>query len=332
MQNCRSRFAISLGCAVFFGAGIAGGWFLRGAIAKPAEPTIFREPSGKYKFIDPLIGFNVGEKDDFKEYGDLEKKLRTKIDTLKKAVKVHSVSVYFRDMENAHWTGVNEGELYSPASLYKVALMIAVLKQADSDSSLLKKELSYTGSKSPEKPDYPPMTVGKAYTIEQLLTRLIALSDNDAKAILRDRIGQEAVSAVFADLRLSEPALSETGDSMSARLYSRFFRALYNATYLSRVHSEYALSLLSQAEFKSGIVNGLPPEARTLTVAHKFGYRVIEDPTDTVTEEIHDCGIVYTPTHPYFVCVMTKGWKQTDLLDTIQLLSRLVYEETTTTP
>lgn len=114
---------------------------------------------------------------------------------------------------------------------------------------------------------------------------------------------------------------------MSARTYSRFFRALYNATYLSRVSSEYALQLLSRVEFRSGIVNGLPSEARTLTVAHKFGYRVFEDPTDAVTAEIHDCGIVYLPARPYFICIMTKGWKQTDLLDTIQRLSYTVYQE-----
>lgn len=318
-----------LGYVALLMLGIAVGWVWRDRINIPSDPTIFREPAGKYKFIDPLIGFNVGEKSDFREYTALERKLRDKINELKKEKKVYSVSVYFRDMENAHWTGVNEDELYSPASLYKVALMIAALKQSENNPSLLKEEAMYNGSRNPEKPDYPPMTVGKAYTTEELLTRLITLSDNDAKDMLRDRIGAEAVSTVFADLRLSEPTLAETGDSMSVRLYSRFFRALYNATYLGRTNSEYALTLLSKVEFKSGIVNSLPLEARGLTIAHKFGYRIIEDPVNTVTQEIHDCGIVYVPAHPYFVCIMTKGWEQTDLLDTLQLLSRIAYDEAT---
>ncbi len=81
-------------------------------------------------------------------------------------------------------------------------------------------------------------------------------------------------------------------------------------------------------EFKSGIINGLPVEARALPVAHKFGYRTFPDPLDKVTEEIHDCGIVYVPDRPYFVCIMTKGFKQTDLMDAIQAISGLVYRET----
>ena len=73
-----------------------------------------------------------------------------------------------------------------------------------------------------------------------------------------------------------------------------------------------------------------PPEARMLPIAHKYGYRAFEDPTDIVTEKLHDCGIVYVPKNPYFICIMTKGGKQTDLMDVIQLISRIVYKEVVT--
>lgn len=318
-------FSLQYGLVLALGMGF--GWFLHNRIDAASTPTIIREPEGKYRFINPLIAFSVGEKDEFSEYSGLEHALETRIGARRQEKKLYSASVYFRDMKSGRWTGVNEEELYSPASLYKVALMIAVLKKAESEPKLLDEQLLFAGSTNLEKPDHAPVVAGTRYTVRELLERLIMLSDNDAKDLLRGRVGIEAVSAVFTDFRLSEPVLNETGDSMSARTYSRFFRTLYNATYLDRSSSEYALDLLSKVTFKSGIVNGLPPEARTLTVSHKFGYRVFEDPTDTVTEEIHDCGIVYVPERPYFVCIMTKGWNQTDLLDTIQALSRMVYEE-----
>lgn len=327
MQQRFSWLTTGIRYALILAIGAGSGWFLHNRLEAAPTPTIYREPEGKYRFISPLIAFSVGEKNQFPEYGSFERALQKKIEELKQTKKIHSASVYFRDMKNGHWTGVNEEELYSPASLYKVALTIAVLKKAENDSALLDERLIFRGSRATEKPDFPPMVVGKNYTIRELLERLIILSDNDAKDMLRDRIGIGAVSAVFSDFRLTEPALNETGDTMSARTYSRFFRTLYNATYLTRPSSEYALSLLSKVEFKSGIINGLPVEARALTVAHKFGYRVFEDPTEAVTQEAHDCGIVYIPERPYFVCIMTKGWQQNDLLDTIQLLSRTVYEE-----
>ena len=119
----------SLVCYAFvfcLGAGV--GFMLRCSSQPKETVTILREPEGKYQFISPLIGFNPGEKKEFEEYTHLEKILEDKITTLKADKKVYSTSVYFRDMESGRWTGVNEEELYSPASLYKVALMIAVLK------------------------------------------------------------------------------------------------------------------------------------------------------------------------------------------------------------
>lgn len=314
--------------ALFVGGGL--GWLLHGRFAGASTPTIFREPEGKYRFISPLIAFSVGEKNEFSEYAPMERGLQTNIAELKRKGKIVSASVYFRDMQSGHWTGVNEEELYSPASLYKVALMTAVLKKAEGELALLDERIAFRGGQNREAPDNPPMEIGRSYTVRELLERLIILSDNSAKDMLRNRIGVGVVSAVFRDFRLTEPALNEVGDTMSARTYSRFFRALYNATYLSRASSEYALELLSRVEFKSGIINGLPPQARGLPVAHKFGYRIFEDPTDEVTEEIHDCGIVYLPKRPYFICIMTKGSDETSLLDAIQLLSRIAYDEVKT--
>ena len=314
------RILTTIGYVLTLLIGLCIGWLLKGDTQTSGAATIIREPDGKYRFISPLIGFNPGEKEEFEEYFELEHILKDAIDLLKQEKKIHSASVYFRDMESGRWTGVNEDELYSPASLYKVALMIAVLKASEKDPLFLEEKLVFTNSRNAETPDHPPLIKGKAYSVRELLDRLITLSDNDAKNLLRDRIGLEAVSTVFNDLRLAEPKLEETGDSMSARTYSRFFRTLYNATYLSRELSEQALTLLSQVTFKSGILNGLPPEAQGLTVAHKFGYRVFPDPLDVVREELHDCGIVYVPEQPYFVCIMTKGFTQTDLMDAIQLL------------
>ncbi|MDO8593927.1 MAG: serine hydrolase [bacterium] len=323
----RTRFYSLARYTLVLCVGVAGGWLLHDSLNTTSAATPIREPQGKYRLIDPLIGFRVGDKSEFKEYKNLESKLTDEIALLTKKKKIHSVSVYFRDMQSGQWTGVNEEELYSPASLYKVALMMAVLKKAEGEPSLLDERIIFAKSLSAEKPDYTPMEIGRSYSVRELLTRLITLSDNDAKDLLRDRVGFESVSAVFTDLRLAEPALQEIGDSMSAQTYSRFFRALYNATYLSRADSEYALDLLSRVEFRSGIVNGLPSEARLFAIAHKFGYRVLPDALDGVTKELHDCGIVYAPEHPYFICIMTKGWENTDLYETIQALSSTAYTE-----
>ena len=44
-------------------------------------------------------------------------------------------------------------------------------------------------------------------------------------------------------------------------------------------------------------------------------------------KQLHDCGIVYYPKHPYLLCVMTRGDSFEYLDDTIRDISHLVYQE-----
>jgi beta-lactamase class A len=98
-----------------------------------------------------------------------------------------------------------------------------------------------------------------------------------------------------------------------------FIRVLYNASYLSREMSEKALDYLLASDYKDGLVAGLPPGTQ---VAHKFGEYERED-----MNQLHDCGIVYYPRHPYILSVMTRGSDKQMMADTIAEISRLIYEE-----
>jgi hypothetical protein len=59
-------------------------------------------------------------------------------------------------------------------------------------------------------------------------------------------------------------------------------------------------------------------------VAHKFAER--SDP-QTGEKQLHDCGIVYYPRHPYLLCVMTKGPGFEGLAGVVARVSRMVYSE-----
>ena len=112
---------------------------------------------------------------------------------------------------------------------------------------------------------------------------------------------------------------------MSVKTYAYFFRILYNATYLGHTYSEKALELLNNREFPDGIVAGVP---ENIPVAHKFGERTVESPEGIVTtEELHDCGIVYYPSKPYILCVMTKGTDIASLKEIIKTISKTVSDE-----
>ena len=107
---------------------------------------------------------------------------------------------------------------------------------------------------------------------------------------------------------------------MSVQTYESFFRILYNASYITREAYQWALDVLSKSEFKTGLVAGVPPEIK---VSHKFGEKAESE--DAV--QLHDCGIVYYPRHPYLLCVMSKGPNFELLDDVIANISQLTFAE-----
>ena len=154
---------------------------------------------------------------------------------------------------------------------------------------------------------------------------MIINSDNSATYTLLNDLNPTSLTEVFTDLGIPDPTASPETYKMTAKNYSLFFRVLYNATYLGRTYSERALGLLAQATFKSGLKAGTPPD---MVIAHKYGERIIATKTGAVeSAELHDCGVVYAPEHPYFLCVMTRGAQLSSVEKVVGDISALIYQE-----
>lgn len=258
---------------------------------------------GGYKYINPLLECDNYRSSKRAPVVLLEADLRNYINQTISAGKASIVSVYFRDLNNGPWIGVNELENYSPASLLKVPIMMAVLKMAESQPGLLKKKILYkqpVDEFSQNILDTGMIVTGHYYAVEDLLYRMIKNSDNEAKNLLYELIGDNMFGKVIKDLGLIIPGVV-TENYMSVRDYSSFFRILYNATYLNKEMSEKGLEILSNTNFHDGIVAGVPPGT---IISHKFGERGY---TDSDIKQLHDCGIIYTGSGPYLLCVMTRG-------------------------
>ncbi len=324
------RYKVAIASFVAVGAvvGLAGGfalgrspWF-RGA-AGDASLSAVRQTGSKYRFIQPLLA--VGDDPRLRMLIPIENSLKSYIAAKKKDGSVDAVSVYVKDFNTSAWGGVNEDETYVLASMYKVILMLALLKQQQSDPALFSTSIVYDnpeplvyGDASDTSPD--PIQKGKKYPIGDLIRRMIVYSDNNAKDLLSAVVDPEILSQVYRDLGF-EPQTKENVDiTMSAESFSLFFRVLYNASYVSRDVSEEALSILSEVVFKEGLVAGVPND---VVVAHKFGHRIL---SGTSVHELHDCGIVYDPGRPYLLCVMTRGNDVGALQTILKEISRMVYE------
>jgi len=297
-----------------------------------SENYVVRE--GGYNFINPLLSCDISENKQFAEYQPLKNKFQTYIEKNIQNGNATDISVYFRGLDSGHWSGVNENDKYSPASLLKVPIMIAYLKDADENPNILNQQIVYHQSTDENASEtFKPAQYikdGQSYMVKNLIEYMIEDSDNNAAQLLQDNVDQNSLTEVYSDLGIPVSS-SNSEDSITPKQYSYIFRILYNATYLSKSMSQYALELLSASDFPQGIKAGLPASVPS---SQKFGERTVldQDPTTNAISlsyrELHDCGIVYYPGNPYLLCVMTKGADFSKLSKIISDISALVYQET----
>ena len=294
------------------------------------HPSLLLRESG-YEYINPLIDFDNIDFIKTKEAKDLEKQLNNLVRReIQDNHNISHISIYYRDLNTGVWIGINEKEKFALASLTKVPLMIAHFKIAETNPEHLKTKYVYNFDR--EKylwilddnriPEYS-LTEGESYTIDEYIKQLIVYSDNTALIFLTENetMQGEQVDKIYSDLGLTNPYYGEDENRITAREYSSLFRILYNATYLNKEMSSKALELLSQVTYDNGLAKGIP---ENIVLANKFGERIYEEENGDI-EQLHDCGIIYHPTKPYVLCVMTRGNSQPVLADTISHISSIVY-------
>lgn len=276
-----------------------------------------------YQFVKPLLSVEQGCESHL--FADLKSDLAGLTDSLKKAGAIQEASVYFRQFKQGEWFELNGDEKYHPASLMKVALLLAYLRTAESSPALFDQKILYTKPDSVKIPaDYfpaPTIQQGKEYTIHDLLYFMAAHSDNNATWLLASRLNGSLTNKVFSDLGLPVPTANNLEYKMSARECSVLFKAIYNSTCLSPEYSEYAAELLSNCSFQEGFAKGFPKNTK---MWHKFGEWI--RPGTGLDCELHESGIFYADNTPYLLTVMTRGKDTNQLASAIQAICRTTYK------
>lgn len=293
--------------------------------SKIPTPVEIRENSGEFNFINPLIFYKVDKVFYKNEFENLNSILNNKIASLNEQDLAKDISVYYRDMNTGHWTGINENYKYHPSSMLKVLGLMSYMKRSETEPELLGKMLYYKSFNDPGQ-NYKPSSVLSTgmHSVKELLEQMVINSDNDVLKVLDKEDKENAFNKTYKTFQLPYASSVDSLDGyMSPRSYSTLFRALYNATYLSKNNSEIVLSLLSKTSFNRGLTEKLP---KNIKVSHKFGEHTYEiEDGEVAKRELHDCGIVYYPNKPYLICIMTSGTDFSKLEKVISELSYTVY-------
>ncbi len=167
---------------------------------------------------------------------------------------------------------------------------------------------------------------GHSFTLGELATLMIIVSDNQATNILIDLLGMDAINARGESLGLTGTRLGRKMMDSEARMQGRdnFITAcdleklllgIYNGTLVSEQASRTMLDILLRQQQGGRLQLYLPEE---IPVAHKCG--------DLDFLE-NDAGIVYAPAHPYILVVLTSAMATNkEGRETIGIVSKMVFD------
>jgi len=233
--------------------------------------------------------------------------------------KQYDTSIYFEVLNTGANISINPNLDIFPASLAKLPLAMAVAKKVEegkwkwtNELVLFEQDMDKDSGLLYQKP------VGTTFTVESLLRELLVNSDNTAYKILLRNMDASELSVVIDEIGLQE--LFDKEGKISAKEYSRMFRALYNSSFLKRENSTIILDLLSQSPFDNYLASGLP-------VGTKFSHKIGEN----ILEGIYsDVGIVYLDNRAYLIAVMVqskdKVTGKVEAEDLMKTISKQAYE------
>lgn len=301
---------------------------------KNQPDVIVKRDSNIAPFINPLFYSEEYHQMCFYELSSFRDDIDQYISNALKKGSIQSIGFYFRDLTNGMWFGVNEKEKFIPASLNKIIILIGVLKDAQTNPSLLDEKIKFTGSdeyfylENNLNIDMPrsKLVFMKDYTIRELLSYMITNSDNEATTLLFEKYGRTYFDQIKNDIGFKDKTNNILIENvLSPKVLSNYFRILYNSSYLNDEMSSEALHLLSHAEYGYGIRKAIPKE---IEICQKFGQM------DTILEnqkveirQLHHAAIIYYPCKPYLICIMTKGTNHALMEKAIYDLSKITYEE-----
>lgn len=292
------------------------------------QGTITREQGGRYKFTNPILDFELSATSSESIISSND--ARRFVENIQQQAGIDHISVYFRDLNNGPWIGINEKEYFTPASMLKTPLLIALYKWSESSPSILSQSIVAEErffSNIPKQKNSEPtdINIGQSYTLAVLGEKMIQNSDNVATAMLYEQIPKEFIDNTFLNIGIVR--VNQNNEIfLRIKDMAAFYRILFNASYLNREHSETVLKILSETNYRDGLVAGVPD---TVHVAHKFGERFPIDFKNIKEDmiQLHDCGIVYHPKAPYILCVMTRGNDLKKQQTIIKQISRFFYEK-----
>lgn len=231
------------------------------------------------------------------------------------------------DLDTGYTAGFNASKSMPAASTIKVPVMVEVFDQLEAGRFDLNRRVELTSSdKDYGSGDLCDAPAGETFSVEQLLTKMIDISDNTATNMLIRLVGRRSINAKMGELGLERTHLTQdvrTDDwairralRTSAGDLVHLLALMAHGELVDEWSSKEMIGLLEADQINTLLPAPLP---ENIPIAHKTG---------SLVDTLNDAGIVYAADAPYVIAVMTTALPSKDLGRAfIHTISRLAYTD-----
>lgn len=252
---------------------------------------------------------------------------------LQKAVESHlstvsgTVCLAFQDLVTGERFSVNGDRSVPSASTIKLVIMAELMARVQAGKLSLEQKITVTAEmKTGGDGILKELEPGHSFTLKEIMTLMIIVSDNQATNILIDLLGMDAINARARAMGLKQAILGRRmmdsearkrghDNYISANDMAAILRAIYDGTLIDEAASKIMLEVLLRQQQNGRLQLYLPED---LPMAHKCGDLDLLE---------NDGGIIYAPDHPYILVVLTSEMPSNkEGREVIGQLSKLVYD------
>ena len=254
-------------------------------------------------------------------------------DTILEIIGRHTgkVSVAIKNFRSGETIMVDETRVFPSASTIKLVILSELMREVEEGVCALGDRIILkAGAKVGGDGILKELDPDRDFSLRELATLMIVMSDNTATNMLIDLIGMEAVNRRATELGLSATRLQRKMMDTVARKAGRenltcaadmlrVLEATYRGGNVSKEASGFMLDMLKRQQATGRLDLYLPIEDEGIVIAHKTG---------DLDRLEHDVGIVYLPSCEYAICVLTcESRTNKDGREAIGEISRAAYEE-----
>ncbi|QYR59864.1 serine hydrolase [Fusobacterium polymorphum] len=237
------------------------------------------------------------------------------------------VCVNFYDLNKNNGFSINGDKKVLSASMIKLLILAELMKKISEDKfslsdTIMMANFMKTGGDGILK----ELNTGHHFTLKELATLMIIVSDNQATNILIDFLGMENINLLGKELGLKESFLGRKMMDTEARKngydnytcaddISLLFKLIYQEKLINKEASQLMLDILLRQQQGERLQRYFPSDIK---IAHKCG--------DLDNLE-NDGGIIWIGDRIYILVVLTSGMSNLQCKQTIGKISKFVYDK-----